>query len=352
MIQSALYFALGFLAAVLLALLVAPPIWRRATFLTRKRVEAETPLTMNEIQAQRDGLRAEHAMANRKLEMMLESAKEKAAQQFIGFGEKEQHARRLASDLSVRDIAISELQTLLANRNLQLEKAAATTAGHERLLDQRAAELELLHRRLASVATNADNLKIEVAAQSARIDNLSDELSIARQEKRISDEQKRKVETKFEKLRHSTQEESKRFAELETQSSALLSQLTDSEAKLVRREKDVARSNERLRKLLAEGRKQESSVTDAPRGKQALVQAQESEVLREQMNVLASQVVAMVARLEGAQSPINELLAKDGALSVQDVNGNVILSLADRVRALQTAAPQTSAASGKAAEPR
>ncbi len=63
MIQTALYFALGFLAAVLLALLVVPPIWRRATYLTRRRVEAEIPLTLNEIQAQRDGSRAEHALA-------------------------------------------------------------------------------------------------------------------------------------------------------------------------------------------------------------------------------------------------------------------------------------------------
>ena len=81
MIQSALYFAFGFLSAVLLALLVAPPIWRRAMLLTRKRVEAETPLTLNEIQAQRDGLRAEHAIAERKLELTLENVNEKAALQ-------------------------------------------------------------------------------------------------------------------------------------------------------------------------------------------------------------------------------------------------------------------------------
>ena len=34
--------------------------------------------------------------------------------------------------------------------------------GHERSLEQRSAELELLHRRMSSLAMNADSLQIEV----------------------------------------------------------------------------------------------------------------------------------------------------------------------------------------------
>ena len=44
---------------------------------------------------------------------------------------------------------------------------------------------------------NADSLQIEVAAQSTRIDNLSDELKEARQDKRDSDEQRRKLEAEL-----------------------------------------------------------------------------------------------------------------------------------------------------------
>lgn len=339
MIQTALYFALGFLAAVLLALLVAPPIWRRATVLTRKRVEAETPLTLNEIQAQRDGLRAEHAMAIRKLELMLENVQAKAARQLAQSSEKERFSHKIAGASATLEKTISDLEESLASRKQELEKAQAASAAQERLLEQRGAELELLHRRLASVATNADSLKIEAVAHSARLDNLSDDLKSARQDKRDSDEQKRKAEAELKALRHSLEQETKRNADLEKQSSTLLRQLTDSEAKLSRREKDAERANERLRKLLAEGRKQDAAVVDVSRGKQALVYARESEILREEMNTLASQVVAMVAQLEGSQSPINELLAKDkdGTSVVRDADGKVILSLADRIRALQAA---------------
>ncbi len=350
MIQTALYFALGFLAAVLLALLVVPPIWHRAIYLTRKRVEAETPLTLNEIQAQHDGLRAEHALANRKLELLLERAQANAGKKLAEVSEKDRLLRKFAEDMEQRKQKISELEAIVASEKESASKVTVASAKQVQLLEQRAAELSLLQSRLASLATNADSLKIELAAQSTRIDNLSDELKVARQEKRDSDEQKRKAETEVKAMRHSLEQEVKRRSELDKQASALLRQFTDSEAKLARREKDVERVNERLRKVLADGRKQSVISGEIPRGKQALVQAQEGEVLREQMNNLAAQLIAMTAKLEGSESLIDELLGKNsnGAAVVRDANGKVIVSLADRIRALQDAASQA----GKTAEPR
>ena len=58
MLESGLFFTLGFLAATLLCLMVAPAIWRRAVVLTRQRIESSVPLTLNEIQADKDQLRA------------------------------------------------------------------------------------------------------------------------------------------------------------------------------------------------------------------------------------------------------------------------------------------------------
>lgn len=350
MIQSALYFALGFLSAVLLALLIAPPIWRRAMLLTRRHVEAETPLTLNEIQAQRDGLRAEHAMAERKLELTLESAWEKAALLLAELGEKERLARNLAGELEARDRTIATLSAALGAHEQNLEKSAKNLTGTEQTLEQRSAELELLNRRMSNLAINSDSLQIELAAHSARIENLSNELKDARQAKRDSEELRRKAETEMKALQHSLEQESKRSAEFEKQANALMAKLSDAEARLSRREKEIERINERLRKVLADGRKRGASVLDAPRDKEALVQAQETRLLREEMNTLAAQVVAMVARLEGPASPVNELLAKAGndMPRAYDENGKVIVSLAQRIRALQA----NSSDAGKAAEPR
>ncbi|MBA8880618.1 hypothetical protein [Phyllobacterium myrsinacearum] len=349
MIQTALYFALGFLSAVLLALVFAPPVWRRAMLLTRRRVEAETPLTLNEIQAQRDGLRAEHAVSERKLEMTLGEMKEKAARQLVEFSEKDRQVRRLTGDLTVRDATIAELQASLAAREEVLDKAGKDFSSTAQLLEQRSAELELSQRRLTSTATKADSLQIDVAAQSTRIENLSDELKEARQARRDSEEQKRKLDAELKALQHSLEQEKRRGDDAETRANALVTQDSDSEAELLRREKEIERLNERLRKVIAEGRRQGAAATETPRGKQALVQAEESKLLREEMNTLASQVVAMVTRLEGPASPVHTLLAdtKDTSL-VYDDSGEAIVSLADRIRALQKA---TSAMGSNAGEP-
>ena len=58
MIQTVLIFLFGFLCAAILALMVAPPIWHRATVLTQRRIEAAGPRTLAEIQADKDGIRA------------------------------------------------------------------------------------------------------------------------------------------------------------------------------------------------------------------------------------------------------------------------------------------------------
>jgi len=345
LIQSALYFALGFLSAALLALLVAPPIWRRAMLLTRKHVEAETPLTLNEIQAQRDGLRAEHAMAERKLELALENAREKIAQHLAIIGDKERVIRKLTAELGERD---SQLAGTASAPSVH-EQSAEVLPAADKTLGERDEEVAQLNRRISKLSIDADSLQIELAAQSARVENLLDELKEARQDRRDGDEQRRKIEAELLTVRHTAEQEAGQRAEFDKQAAALLTKLTDTEAMLARREKDVERLNDRLSKVLAGGRTQGSSVVDPPRLKDALVEGNETTLLREEMNTLAAKVVAMVAQLEGPDSPVNALLAKaaNHAPPILDENGEAIVSIADRVRALQEAS-----AAAKAAEAR
>ncbi len=65
-------FALGFLVAGLMALAFAPAFWRRALRLSRRRLETQVPLSVEEILADRDHLRAEFAIERRRLEIRTE----------------------------------------------------------------------------------------------------------------------------------------------------------------------------------------------------------------------------------------------------------------------------------------
>ena len=81
MIESVMYFGIGFLVAALLGLLFIPLVHNRAVRLTMKRLEASTPLSIAEIRADKDQLRAEFAMSTRRLEMSVDKLKTKTTTQ-------------------------------------------------------------------------------------------------------------------------------------------------------------------------------------------------------------------------------------------------------------------------------
>ena len=62
MVETAMIFALGFLAATLIALLIIPAINARADRLARRRAEALFPLSISELTAEKDHLRADFAV--------------------------------------------------------------------------------------------------------------------------------------------------------------------------------------------------------------------------------------------------------------------------------------------------
>lgn len=79
MIESIMYASIGFLFACLLGLAVVPLIHDRAVRLTMRRLEGTLPLSMAEIQAEKDLLRAEFALSSRRLEKKIEQLAEKKA---------------------------------------------------------------------------------------------------------------------------------------------------------------------------------------------------------------------------------------------------------------------------------
>ena len=88
MIEPIMYLAIGFLVSMLFGLMIVPLVHNRAVRLTTRRLEAATPLSMAEIQADKDQLRAEFAMSARRLEMSVEQLKNKTTSQLAELGKK------------------------------------------------------------------------------------------------------------------------------------------------------------------------------------------------------------------------------------------------------------------------
>src|SRR5262245_52162214 len=100
MIESIMFLGLGFLAARLIALIILPLVHARAVRLTTRRVEASTPLSIAEIQADKDQLRAEFALSTRKLEQSVEQLKAKTTGQLAELGRKTAAISDLKTDVA------------------------------------------------------------------------------------------------------------------------------------------------------------------------------------------------------------------------------------------------------------
>jgi hypothetical protein len=95
MVEAIMFFALGFLVASLLALALFPVVHARAARLAARRVVAEFPLSMKEINAERDLLRAEFAMSVRRFEIGIERLTAKVAGLMAELGRKSDEINRL-----------------------------------------------------------------------------------------------------------------------------------------------------------------------------------------------------------------------------------------------------------------
>jgi len=121
MIESIMYFGIGFLFATLIGVTVIPLIHTRAVRLTIRRLEDSIPQSMAEVQADKDALRAEFAMSTRRLENRVEQLQNKTANQLAELGTKADAINRLKLKREAPKVEVVALKS---------EQAAASEGGH------------------------------------------------------------------------------------------------------------------------------------------------------------------------------------------------------------------------------
>jgi uncharacterized membrane-anchored protein YhcB (DUF1043 family) len=110
MVETIMYVAIGFLISMLCGLAIVPLVHNRAVRLTKRRLEAATPVSMAEIQADKDQLRAEFAMSARRLEISVEQLRDKTASQLAELGKKTDAVNRMKIDLAEKNATIFALE--------------------------------------------------------------------------------------------------------------------------------------------------------------------------------------------------------------------------------------------------
>jgi chromosome segregation ATPase len=179
MVEPIMYLAIGFLVSMLFGLMIAPLIHNRAVRLTTRRMEAATPLSMAEIQADKDQLRAEFAMSARRLEMSVDQLKNKTTSQLAELGKKSDAINRMKIELGEKNAAIFALEAREKAGKEQLrateeEFAAKTEAlrSAEHALTDKQAELAKINHELSDRSMVAESRQVELVAVRTQIEEL------------------------------------------------------------------------------------------------------------------------------------------------------------------------------------
>src|SRR5262249_38396509 len=184
MIEPIMYFGLGFLAATLLALIIMPFVHGRAERLTTRRLEAAIPVSMAEIQADKDQLRAEFAMSTRRLEMSVDQLKRKTTGQLAELGKKADAINQLKAEVGEKTATIFALEAREKTFKDQLkatedELAAKTDALRtgERTLADKQADLARLTGNLDDRSVTSDSQRVEIVTLKTQVDALKHQIA-------------------------------------------------------------------------------------------------------------------------------------------------------------------------------
>ena len=189
MIEPVMYLAIGFLVAMLCALMVVPLVHSRAVRLTTRRLEAATPLSMAEIQADKDQLRAEFAMSARRLEMSVEQLKNKTTSQLAELGKKSDAINRMKVEIGEKNATIFSLEArekavkeqLRATEEEFAVKTEALRAAEKALTDKQG-ELARINTELDDRSQVAETRQAELVAVRAHIEELKTRVGDAEKE--------------------------------------------------------------------------------------------------------------------------------------------------------------------------
>lgn len=376
MIQTLLFFGLGFLTATFIGLLIAPALRRRTERLTTRRIEARLPLTRDEIQADKDRIRAEAAINQRKIEIELNAARARVAEQLVELDRHRQGLEAKDGDLSGRNDRISaleaEIEALKASVAEREEKVAHL---EDRLVSEHAdgfsrkSELDRLNALYEDASLTASSRQIEIAQRETDIDRLTTDLAALRNQRNDGDRKLRDLTADNKALRDALKAETRKAEDAGRRMEKLVADLSDRDDRLERRENEIARlkgkapagpddANDASDRISAERDRLEKKLAALTRENKKLksqekptAPVENDALLREQLQELAAEMVHLTATLEGPQSPIRKAIETAHASSGEGAP----ISLAERIQALRAASERArsggAAGASDAAEP-
>src|SRR5687768_8155410 len=260
-IENVMYFVLGLLTAGLLALIIMPAVWRRAVRLTKKRIEAATPMTMAEFRADKDQLRAEFALSTRRLEMNVEALRRRLSDQLRDINRKKNELGGIKGERDSHLQVVRELEEREAEarrRILELEKEAADLAQKLRMRDrelgEKSSQLDAARKTLRGSTPRAFAIdgKALSGDYNADVDELLQYLEIEKKRSEFLETQNRTLIEGLENSDKSAAEARAAATEFREKLAKRDDVVSDAQTELATAEARIADAESRVSTLLAE----------------------------------------------------------------------------------------------------
>jgi hypothetical protein len=406
MIESIMFFGGGFLVAGLLALVLISFVHRRAVRLTQRRLEDAIPVSLAEIQADKDKLRAEFAMSARRLQMSVEQLKAKATNQLGDIARKTEAIAKLKAELAEKTAVTDELEakvkslgikireterdyavnagaieaTALAAKETELAKAALDINEQRLTTETQRVEISVLKTQIEQFKSRIDELQQEAEDAARRLfdervaaSTVTKALEEKRQAADMLHPQVAQLERDIAVAINELELRSRRIDELEArirEQDRLLGE-RDAEAQALRQEvatikqeasmaaaqlrADKAHAERQLQSALEIRTQAETEVTALRHEAEETWRAERAEnnLLRERITDIAAQVAHMSSATDKAALPVAAIVSESANMRPEGferiANGEDGASpganLTDRIRKLQKATPRVSTGS-------
>jgi len=312
MIEPIMFVGIGFLVAGLLVIGVIPLVHARAVRLTQRRLEAVTPMSIGEIRADKDQLRAEFAMSTRRLELSVEQMKAKTASQLADIGKKSEAVSRLKLELGEKTAALHALearQNVLAEQlqSTEAERAAKAAAleAAERKLAATSAELSKHTSHLHDTSLMADSQRVELIALQAQGEVLNGQIESYERETR-------ELHDRLARDTAAAEAASRQLAEERAKTASLGERIGDLQRQLVAQTAEAESREQRVRELTSHLDEQARFVSELEKA---------SDLLRKEVTAAKKTELDLRALLAEAESrgekSAETLRTENAALSQQ-----------------------------------
>lgn len=187
-LEYLMFGGIGFCLAWLTALMVIPAVHNRAVRLARARFE-DLPLSMQEIRAEKDTIRAGFAAATRDLELKIDKLKDRTVAHATDLAKKNQLVDRLKQEIEAITAALRESEAREQSARNELREVRREYSGTDATLGAAEGEITVLQRDLArkdaalrAADRDVASLREELSARDITLRTLQQDIASLRSE--------------------------------------------------------------------------------------------------------------------------------------------------------------------------